>query len=262
MNRVRAFLLRDLRVERTYRAAMIGHAAGIVLFLGTFGLVAPVVRHDFAARYGASYFAYVAVGIAVTGALLSAMQAFGSAVREAQLEGTLEAIFTAPVEHRRLVAMMGVWPLVIGMAGSAVALAAAMIAGAGFSISVASLAIAAVLSAAAFVGLGLLSAAAVLVVKRGNPVAGLIGMVAAVTAGAYVPTSTFPSWLRWVAKANPMAYALQAWRGAMLSARSPLDLAGPLAVLALTAAIVVPAAWVALGHAVDHARRQGTLTTY
>ena len=47
---------------------------------------------------------------------------------------------------------------------------------------------------------GLLSAAGVLLTKRGNPVATIVGMVGSLTAGAYAPVDTFPHWLRWVAR--------------------------------------------------------------
>lgn len=262
IRRLGAFLVRDLRIARSYRAAFVGQVLGTLLFLASFAVVAPVVRDDFAARFGSGYAAYAAVGIAITGVLLSALQAFSESVREAQLEGTLEAILMAPARREGLVAAMGAYPVVAGLFGAALTLAVAAVAAGDFDPQPVSIVLAAVASLAAFASLGLLAGAAVLVVKRGNPVATLVGMVGAVTGGAYAPVSTFPRWLARVADLNPVTYALDAWRGALLDARSPGDLGHPLVVLVAVAVLVAPVAWWALGRAIDIARADGTLGSY
>lgn len=262
MRLVLAFLRRDLRIERSYRAALVGQLLGGLLFLATFAVLSPVVRSDFEAEFGSSYFAFVAVGLAVTGALLSALQAFSASLREAQVEGSLEAMMLSPAPSQDVVSAMGAWPLVVGMGFSAVTVVTAAAFGASFRVHWPALALTAVLSLAAFAGLGLLGAAAVMVAKRGNPVATLVGMVGSLTAGAYAPVATFPGWLQAVASANPMTYALRAWRGALLQGRAPGQLAGSLLVLAGLAAAAVPLGRWALRRALAVARRDGTLAAY
>jgi ABC-2 type transport system permease protein len=260
MAEVMAFVRRDWRIARTYRAAFVGQLSGVLVFLATFGLLSPVVRDDFAGRYGVSYFGFAAVGIAVSGILVGTMSAFSGALREAQLDGTLEAILLAPIPHVRLVALIGVWPLLFGFVAGGVTLAIAGLAGATFSVHVVALVVVALLSVVAFAGLGLIAAAAVLVVKRGDPVAALIGMAGTLAGGAYMPTSTFPGWLRAVAAVNPMTAALDAWRGALLGGGA--GLAGPLLGLAALAAVAVPFGWWLCGRAIDVARHDGTLAAY
>ena len=259
---VMSFLRRDLRVMRSYRAAMLGQVVGTLLFLASFAVVAPIISDDFGDEYGAGYIAFAAVGIAVTGALLSALQAFSDSVREAQLEGTLEAILMAPVRREAVVAAMGAYPLLAGTvaAGLTLGVAAALVGG--FDVHPVSALLALAVSLAAFAALGLLSAAVVLVVKRGNPLATLVGMVGAVTAGAYAPVDTFPGWLQAIAAINPMTYALDAWRSATLLGEGPADVAGDLAVLLVVALVVGPLSWGVLRRAIDVARRDGTLITY
>jgi glucose-1-phosphate thymidylyltransferase len=108
----------------------------------------------------------------------------------------------------------------------------------------------------------LLAGAVMLIVKRGNPVATIVGMVGAVAGGAYAPVDTFPRWLARVADVNPVTYALDAWRGALLDGRSPADLAHPLVVLVAVTAVIGPVAWWSLGRALDVARADGTLGSY
>jgi ABC-2 type transport system permease protein len=260
--RLSAFVRRDLRLARSYRAAFVGQFLGIALFLATFGLMGSVVRGDFADRFGADYFAFAAVGIAVSGALVAALTAFGGALREAQLDGTLEAVLTTPAPQEETVALLGAYPLLSGFLGGIVTLAGAALFGASYHIDPIALVLAAVLSIGAFAALGLLTAAGVLIAKRGSPVAGLLGMAGTVAAGAYVPTSTFPRWLQAIASVNPMTYALRAWRGALLEAQSPASIGPSLAVLAVLAIVGLPLALTVLRRAIDLARAEGTLATY
>lgn len=101
-----------------------------------------------------------------------------------------------------------------------------------------------------------------LVAKRGNPVSGVIGMAGSVAAGAYVPTSTFPSWSRAVAAVNPMTYALRAWRGALLEGVCPSHLTRPLLVLLALCVAGVPLTRAMLRRYVDLAREEGMLCIY
>ena len=260
--RVGAFLRRDVRIARSYRAALVGQVIGSLLFLASFAVVAPVVRDDFAGEFGTGYIPFAAVGIAVTGALLSALQAFADSVREAQLEGTLEAMLMAPARRQSVVASMGAYPVVAGLLGALLTLVVTAVAAGDFDVQPLTLVLAAVTSLGAFGALGLLAGAAVLLVKRGNPLATLVGMVGALAGGAYAPVETFPRWLQLVADANPVTYALDAWRGALLEGAAPGGIGQPLAVLVAVTAVVTPLAWWALGRAIDAARADGTLASY
>ena len=260
--RLLAFARRDFRILRSYRAAMVGQIAGTLLFLASFAIVSSVVRDDFADRFGAGYAAYAAVGVAITGVLIAAMQAFADSVREAQLDGTLEAMLLAPARGEEIVACMGAFAVVVSVVTGTVTVGVAAIVTGDFDVDVVTLLLTFVLSVVAFCGVGLLSAAAVLLMKRGNPVATLLGMAGSLTAGAYAPVDTFPDWLRWLARVNPMTYAVEAWRAALLFGDGPGTVAGALAVLGGVAVLGLPFSWWVLGRAIHVARADGTLGSY
>lgn len=262
LRRAGAFVRRDARIERTYRAALAGQLLGGLLFLCTFALLSPVVRDDFDARYGTGYLGWAIVGVTVSGFLITTMQAMAGSLRGAQLEGTLEATLMAPAGHAHLLALMGTWPVLAGAAMSTITISVTAAFGVGYHVNIASLVLAVGLSVVGCVGLGLVSAAAVLVARRGDPVAVLVGMLGSLSAGAYAPVATFPGWLQTIAAANPLTYALQVWRGALLLGSSPTDLANPLAVVALTAVLVVPVGWWLLSKAIEIARTDGLLAGY
>lgn len=257
-----AYLRRDLSIERSYRAALAGHLLGGLLFVASFAVVAPVVRDDFAARHGSGYASWAAVGIAVTGLLLSAVQSMSTAVRQAQLEGTLEVQLLAPVTPQRVVSAMGAFPLTVGAGATALTLAVAAASTGAFDVDPLTLLLAATGSVAAFAGLGLASAAAVVVARRGDPVALALAMVGGLSAGAYAPVDTLPGPLQAVAAVNPLTHALEAWRAGLLDGAGPGTVAPALAVLAATAAVALPAGWWLLGRAVGIARSEGLLAGY
>jgi hypothetical protein len=88
----RAFLVRDRRIETSYRAGLILRLASAVatvavfFFLSrTFDDVAPGLT-----GVGTSYFAFVLIGIMAQEFLSQSVGGFGSALRESQTTGTLE----------------------------------------------------------------------------------------------------------------------------------------------------------------------------
>ena len=50
---VRAFFVRDVRIMRSYRAALLGQVLGTLLFLASFAVVAPIISDGFADEHGA-----------------------------------------------------------------------------------------------------------------------------------------------------------------------------------------------------------------
>src|SRR5258708_10224674 len=69
----------------------------------------------------------------------------------------------------------------------------------------------------AFSGLGVLSAAYLLLFKRGNPAKWFILGVSSVPGGMLFPLSILPPWLQVVAPLNPVTYAMDAMPGALLN---------------------------------------------
>lgn len=258
-----AFCARDVKIWRSYRVAVLGQVVSSVLAVASFALLAPSVRDDAAGLDGATYLGFVAVGIAVVGLLVATAQSVAGGIREAQVEGTLESILSAPIPHRRAVVLLGLWPCVTSAAFSVVVLGLAGGFGdAGFDIAPVALAAMAVASICLFAGLSLLSAAFVLVARRGDPVSLVLGLAGGIAAGAYAPVESFPAWLRGVAELNPLTHALDGWRAALLDAASLADVSTSLWVVSASAAVVVPVGWWVLGRAFEVSRRHGLLAGY
>jgi ABC-2 type transport system permease protein len=111
-------------------------------------------------------------------------------------------------------------------------------------------------------GLGVLSAAAILTVRRGAGVAAVAGGLLALLSGAYFPLSLLPSWLQELAEWNPIAIALDAMRSSLIAGADWATTAGDLAVLVPMSLGSLLVGLAAFRLALRHERARGTLGVY
>jgi len=118
------------------------------------------------------------------------------------------------------------------------------------------------LSIISFSGIGILSAALVLWLKKGDPVAWIFGGVSSLLAGVFYPISVLPAWLEPLSRFLPLTYALDGMRLAILRGYSlyqiRLDL---LALLAFTL-VLTPLALFIFRKALKRAKMEGSLAQY
>src|SRR5208337_944918 len=112
----------------------------------------------------------------------------------------------------------------------------------------------------AFSGLGVLSAAYLLLFKRGNPAKWLLLGVSSVVGGMLFPVNILPGWLQFIARINPITYALDAMRAVLLDGASLLAISRPLLLLLVFGAILLPASMAAFSWALRRTKTTGTLT--
>ena len=135
----------------------------------------------------------------------------------------------------------------------------------GFSISQANFLTAVVvliLSVTSFSGIGILSAAIVLVIKKGNPIALIFGGVSSLLAGVFYPISVLPGWLMPLSRILPLTYALDAMRLAMLKGYSLYEVRLDVLVLLGFTLVLTPAAFIVFREALKRAKRDGSLVQY
>jgi ABC-2 type transport system permease protein len=124
------------------------------------------------------------------------------------------------------------------------------------------LVLAAPLVMGAFVGLGLLSAATTMLVRRTNPVAVLLASASMLLSGVAYPVSVLPAWLRAAGRFLPLTHALELVRGGLLRGAGPAELTAPMTALALFAGVLCPVGVVLFVYALRRARIDGSLTHF
>jgi ABC-2 type transport system permease protein len=259
------FFWRDLTIARTYRTVFVVEIVEALFGAATFYFVArfvdsPELRQ--ALPQAGSYFAYSLVGFVFLDYLNAALDSFDHSLQEARDSGTLEHLLVTETSLPVFMAGSVLYPFLATTLRIAVYFlwSAALF---GFPLGNANwLAVFAVLLAAllAFSGLGVLSASYLLLFKRGNPAKWFILGITSIIGGSLFPVRILPEWLQVVARWNPVTYALDAMRAALLTGRSIAAIWRPLAMLLLFAVVLLPLSMAVFAWAVRRTKVTGTLT--
>jgi ABC-type multidrug transport system permease subunit len=100
----------------------------------------------------------------------------------------------------------------------------------------------------------------VLLFKRGNPAKWLFLGFTGLTSGTLFPVSVLPRGLQFFAQLNPVRYALDAMRGALLAGSSVEALWRPVLVLLGFAGVLLPLSMAVFGWSLRRTKASGTLT--
>jgi ABC-2 type transport system permease protein len=259
------FFERDLRIAGTYRSPFILEIIEALFGAAMFYYVArfvdsPQLRH--ALPQGNSYFAYSLVGFIFFDYLHAAVDTFDRSLVEARDSGTLEPLLVTQVSLPVIVVGSAIYPFAVTTLRIAVYLGwgAALF---GFPLGGANwLSVLAMLVATllAFSGLGIFSSAYLLLFKRGNPGKWFLLGVSSVVGGMLFPVSILPEWLQVIARLNPVTYALDGMRAALLDGTSFFGIARALLVLLLFAVVLLPSSMLAFSWALRRTKTTGTLS--
>lgn len=264
---VTAFVKRDFLMERSYRAAFIMKFISMFMGVASFFFVSRLVGRaasPYLSAYGGDYFGFVLVGIAFVGFQGVGLGAFSNAVSAAQSQGTLEAMLVTPTRLTTIVLASSVWSFLwTAFSVLLYLVTGALVFGAhlGHANMLSSLVVL-TLTSLLFSGVGILSASAIMVLKRGSPVGWAFGSASAFLGGTYFPTTVFPHWLQGIAHLFPIYYGLRAMRLAVLRGASLAEVRGDVAVIAAFAAVVLPLSIFTFRAAVRIAKTDGTLGAY
>jgi len=263
MTTTRALFIRDFLIARSYRMAVV-----LDLFLGVLNLV---VYYFISQTFGnpapsdlgnaPSYFAFASVGIAMTTVINAASAAVSGRVRQEQLTGTLEATLTQPVSSAGLAAGMSGLPFLTAAVRAAMYLVlAAVILDLNFPQAdwVGAAAVLAI-SGFALSSLGILSAALVMVVKRGDVVVSLGVFALGFLSGSVFPISVLPDWLEPIAEVMPTRFSFDGLRDALFGGG---DWSRDVLVLCVFAVVLIPPALWAFAASLRAAKRSGSIAEY
>jgi ABC-2 type transport system permease protein len=200
----------------------VGDLLGLLSQALLFYFVGKMVGDEDVPRYGgeqASYLAFAAVGVAVGVYLQFALTRVSAAIRQEQLQGTLESMLSTPTAPGTIQLGLVVFDLLyVPVRTFAFLGAMALLFDLGFTASGVVPAVLVLLSLTPFVwGLGVLGAASILVFRKGAGIAALIGGLVALASGAYVPIDVLPAWLAATAEWNPIAVTLESMRSSLLA---------------------------------------------
>ncbi|CAN5823334.1 hypothetical protein BH24CHL3_BH24CHL3_01660 [soil metagenome] len=261
-----AFLHRDWLVALSYRMQFflefletIGEVV-LLFYLGKF-----VDRGDFETDVGVTtdYFSFAALGLALLNLFFTALNAFSVTLRIEQTTGSLEALLTTPPPSPLLIMGSATYEFIragfrfIVFLGVGVLFFGLDIVVEPWPLFVAAIVMLA--SVVLFASLGLLVAAATVVLKKAGAAVGLTWILFALLGGVYFPLSLLPEPWQTLAGLIPFTWAVNALRMTMLE--GVVDISR-IIWLVVVACLLLPGALWILNLAINYARAKGSLAQY
>lgn len=262
-----AFLQRDFLHQISYRTAFVLELGGIFVSVSLWYFVsgllgkAPGLEHRLG---GYDYFPYVLFGIAFQHYLVAALNSFSQKIRQEQLTGTLEALLATPAPVPLIILFSSVWDfamttfrvlgyLVLGYAVFGIRIHPAGLAGTVIILP---------LAVASFAGIGILSAAFILYLKRGDPINFFLTSLSGLLGGVFFPPEIMPGWLSRLSQFLPITHALKGVRACLLHGSSPSEVWPEIRALLLFLIVLLPLGFFAFSMALRKAREEGSLVSY
>jgi ABC-2 type transport system permease protein len=265
--RLRAFLIRDFQEETSYRFAFLMTIGGVIFrsllffFLSEF---IGVIADPFLGDYNGDYFSFVIIGIALGGYFSVGLTGFAQALRQAQVTGTLEATMMTPTPVSLVILGSALWSytyttfrvlvyLLFGALFLSLDLSRANVPAALLILA---------LSIVAFASIGIIAASVIMVIKRGDPVTGVLANSANLLGGVFYPVAILPGWLQLFSYFLPLTYALHGMRLAVLNGASWGELTADILALLAFCVVLFPLSLWLFRAAVERARAEGSLAHY
>ncbi len=263
-----AFIRKDMVIALSYKLqfmfqfSQVFFGVAIIYFVGK--LVGGSGGSSILNEYGSDYFSFALVGLAVTSYLRAGLVTITNDIRQVMNQGTLEAVFAAPVGYMRVLLCSAVWPFVfetvrvgayfvIGMLVFGMRLGNANWGGA---------LVVTVLTIPIFVLLGVMSCSILVVVKRGDPVNWFFSSLSSLLAGTVFPVGVLPGWLGAAAFCLPLTHSLEAMRRCLLTGSSLIDIRGHLAALVVFISVLVPLTILVNRVCMASAKKRGAFATH
>lgn len=262
---IAAFVRRDWLNESSYRAMFVFEALNLFGSLVVFYAIGELVSDRPAALdpYGGEYFPFALVGLAIGGYSSISLGAFAGRIRQAQTTGTLEAMLTTPVPGGAILLLSGVWDYLLATFRLCMYLVVGVaLFGVRFDVNLVAAVPLALCSLVAFAASGLIVAAVILVVKRGEAAANIASLASGVFGGLLFPVSLLPEAVRPLHYVVPLSYALDGLRRSLLVGAGPAEVAGSLLGIAVCAVVLSAVAWVAIRWALCQTRAAASLAHY
>jgi ABC-2 type transport system permease protein len=262
-----AFLKRDFTVTASYRFFFALQFIGIFLWILVFYFIAKLFGEaaaPFLAPYGGDYFSFVLIGIAFSNYLSMGLNTFSGSIRNEQMTGTLEVMLVTPTNLSTIIISSSIWSFIF----TSIRVIIYLILGVflfGIDISGANVLASLIilfLTIISFSSLGIISAAFIIVLKRGDPITWLFNAVSQVFGGVYYPITILPKWLQIVSYILPITYSLRGMRLAILQGLPFEALVIDMLALLLFSIVLLPISIILFRYAVKISKRDGTLAHY
>jgi len=262
-----AFIKKDFLIFRSYRLFLILSCLGAITLVITFYFITKLFGqgiNPYLKDYGGEYFPFVLIGLAFYTYFSTALRAFSARVRQEQMMGTLQAIVLTPTKIPTIVFAMPCWDFLFSSLNALICLLLGVcFLGVSF-VNVDFLVVLLVLGLIVIItsSIGMISAAFIVIFKKGDPIVWLTTLFFSFFGGVYFPITILPKKLYLISNFLPVTYALRALRHALLGEYSFKMLLPDILILLVFCAVLFPSGILIFKYAIRRAKLTGTLAYY
>jgi len=269
MRRVRAFLVRDLRLAVSYRMQFFLRIFSILIVVTTLFFVSKIFVGFTDPRFSQwrDPLAAWLTGLAVLNYFMTGFSSLANAIRQEQMQGTLESVLLTPISVPTVIVASSAWDFVQATFFSFLYLFFGWLFfdvhyQGNFFLALMFL----ILTTMVLACLGILSASFAMVFKRGDPFGIFLGTGSALFSGVFFPTQLLPQYagsaVSKISRVLPPTYGLDGIRRVLLEGQGFSQVREPMITLLVFLGILLPFSLWVFGRAVRRAKREGSLIQY
>jgi ABC-2 type transport system permease protein len=268
IRRVWAFVVRDWRLELSYRMQFFLRVMSILIVVTTLFFISKIFTGFADPRFSqwSDPLAAWLTGLAVLNYFMTGFSSLATAIRQEQVQGTLESVLMTPISVPTVIVASSAWDFVQATFFSSLYLIFGWLFfdvhyRGNFLLALAFF----ILTTVVLACLGILSASFAMVFKRGDPFGIFLGAGSALFSGIFFPTQLIRDYAGSVANISrilPPTYGLDGIRRVLIEGQGFAQVRDPLITLLLFLAVLLPLSLWVFGRAVKRAKREGSLIQY
>lgn len=263
-----AFVKKDMAIAISYKFQFVFQftqvffAVAIIYFIGK--MLDQTGGSSLLKAYGADYFTFALVGLAVASYLKAGLVTITNDIRQLMNQGALEAMCASPTGYKWLLFCSALWPFIFEtIRVTFYFLVGILFFGARFpKANWLGAAVTLLLTIPIFLMLGMISSSILVLIKRGDPVNWIFSSASSLLAGTMFPIAILPKWLYIAALCLPLTHSLEAMRKCLLTGASVGQVYIHLLALLLFMAFLLPVTVLVSNICMKKAKKQGAFSTH
>ena len=269
LRRVRAFVVRDLRLALSYRLQFFFRVLEVLLFVTIFFFISKIFSGGAIKEFTQwqNPLAAWITGLAVMSYFMTGFSSLANSIRQEQSQGTLEGVLMTPISVHTFVLASSAYDFVfVTFTSSLYLLFGWLFFGVTFRGSYLLALLFLVLTTLVLAAIGILSASFAMVFKRGDPFGLLLGITSTLFSGVLFPTQLIRQYagpyIGSIPRALPPTYGLDGIRRVLIEGQTISQVREPLVVLLCFLVVLMPFSLWVFARAVRRAKREGSLIQY
>src|SRR5687768_12303303 len=269
LRRIWAFIVRDWRLQLSYRMQFFLRVLSILIVVTTLFFISKIFTGFTDPRFAQwrNPLAAWLTGLAVLNYFMTGFSSLANAIRQEQMQGTLESVLLTPISVPTVIVASSAWDFVQATFFSSLYLLFGWLFfdvhyQGNYLLALAFL----LLTTVVLSCLGILSASFTMVFKRGDPFGIFLGAGSALFSGVLFPTQLIAEHagrgVSTISKILPPTYGLDGIRRVLIEGQGLAQVREPLITLLAFLAVLLPLSLWVFGRAVRRAKREGSLIQY